>query len=127
KYDISILGRSRDKIKRIFEDKVEAITWDELDALALEAMIKFDLIINLAGANIGEKLWTKKRKQIILNSRINTTKKIAELCSQLGKKSPTLFNANAIGVYGLQKTTNMGLPEALDEDTPIDFTQSSDF
>lgn len=76
------------------------ITWQELTASLLS---KFDVVINLAGANIGEKRWTEKRKQEILSSRIDTTNKIVDLCLKLGKQSPRLLNASAIGIYAQQR------------------------
>ena len=58
------------------------------------------IIINLSGAGIGDKLWTRKRKEEILNSRIQSTK---VLVKSLIKHdiSPKLFiNMSAIGYYG---------------------------
>ena len=37
-----------------------------------EAIKSADYIINLAGAGIGDKRWTKKRRQLIIDSRIKT-------------------------------------------------------
>lgn len=71
--------------------------WDDLTS---ESLANFDVIVNLAGENIGEKRWSDKRKNEILSSRINTTQKIADLCSQIKENKPLLLNASAIGIYG---------------------------
>lgn len=55
------------------------------------------VIINLAGENIG-KIWTKKTKREILESRINSTKTVVELAERI--KAQKLINASAIGYYG---------------------------
>ena len=59
-----------------------------------------DIIINLAGENIGAKRWSTSQKQKIINSRVDATRIIADLCAQLGTRSPRILNASAIGVYG---------------------------
>ena len=121
KYEVVIIGRSHEKIKSIFSDEVTALNWDNLDITFGKDCANADAIINLTGVNIGGFFWTKGRREIILSSRINATKKLAQFCGSYGANSPALFNASAIGVYGLQKTLADGLPEALNEDTQIDF------
>ncbi len=39
-----------------------------------EAVQTADFIIHLAGAGIADKRWSKKRKKILINSRIDSTK-----------------------------------------------------
>jgi hypothetical protein len=65
-----------------------------------------DIIINLAGANIGKR-WTKKYKNEIWSSRINTTKKLSEILNDLFqhessigiKRDRMLISASATGIY----------------------------
>jgi len=120
---VTVLGRSTKKIADQFPDKITPLEWNKL---TLEDISSFDLIINLAGTNIGEGRWSKKRKASILQSRIEATEILSNFCKQLGEESPALFNASAIGVYGLQETSN-ALPKAMDETLTIDFNTSSDF
>jgi len=57
-----------------------------------------DIIINLAGAPISKR-WTKKNKQELINSRILTTRKIANAIINNSHK-PSLFISNsAVGIY----------------------------
>ncbi len=95
-HHVFILSRDVEKVKKIFGNQVQAITWSEL---YLNLFRKMDWIINLCGASIGEKRWSKARKQEILQSRIYTTQKLCDFCSQLGENSPALINASAVGVY----------------------------
>lgn len=99
---VTVLGRSRRKIKTIFSNSVSAISWQELN---IETLAAYDLVINLSGANISTKRWTTKRKKTIIDSRVKSTHKIANLCAELGSKSPRLLNASAIGIYGLKGQT----------------------
>ena len=123
-YDIVAIGRDKKKIINTFGEKVKAITWNELKAADLA---QAEVIINLTGAGIGEQRWTSARKREIILSRVESTQRLVELCKQLGKESPALFNASAIGVYGLQTEYENELPTAYDEDTPINFQQANDF
>jgi len=55
-------------------------------------------VIHLSGANIGDKRWSEKRKQEILDSRIITTELLVAILNQLPNK-PDLLCASAIGIY----------------------------
>ena len=56
-------------------------------------------IINLAGASIIDKRWTKKQKQILMDSRVQFTKKLVEAANQYNSIQ-TLISTSAIGYYG---------------------------
>ncbi len=126
-HEIIVIGRSREKINKLFGTTVKAVTWEELAANGQPIIAGAQAIINLAGENIGAKLWSEQRKQEILLSRTQATATLAELCASLGAQSPGLLNASAIGVYGLQPAIDKQLPPAYDESTTIDFTQTPDF
>lgn len=94
--EITVIGRDKQKIIKQFGASVKACEWQEL---SINTISNAELIVNLAGANIGDKLWSAKRKNELLTSRIEATQRIANLCAQLGEKSPVLFNASAVGIY----------------------------
>lgn len=56
-----------------------------------------DLVIQLAGANIGKR-WSKAYKQELFDSRINTTELLAQAIQTLENK-PRVFCASAVGIY----------------------------
>jgi uncharacterized protein len=126
-HELTVLGRDIVKIQQLYPKKVKAIDWDTLKKLGPDALANFQVIINLTGANIGEYRWSEQRKQLILNSRIQSTQLLAQLCAKLKQQSPALFNVSAIGVYGLQDNAETGLPPALDETIKIDYNASPDF
>lgn len=125
--EISILGRNHEKILKIYGNQVSPVIREEFKAKKPDFLNNFDLIINLAGAGIADQRWTESRKKLLIESRIIPTRTIAELCAQLGKNSPPLFNASAVGIYGTQAITNNGLTPRFDEDSPLDFDHPSDF
>lgn len=68
------------------------------NSFCLKEFTRPDIIINLSGEGIATGYWTKKKKQLLINSRLNSTKL---LIKQFKQHSPTLFiNASAIGFYG---------------------------
>ena len=67
-----------------------------IDARAFDGV---DTIIHLAGAAVADKKWTKKRKQLIYDSRVKNTNLLFERASSRGIKS--VIAASAIGFYGL--------------------------
>lgn len=126
-HQLSLLGRNMPKIQTLFGNKVQAYDWDHFAEQHHTLLSEHDLVINLAGATIGEKRWLSARKKILLESRLKTTEALAQACAALGNNAPALFNASAVGVYGLQTVHGNTLPDALDENTPIDFTHWTDF
>ena len=65
-----------------------------------QALDGVDFIIHLAGLNIGEKAWTTKRKQQIIDSRVKSGKLIFDTI-QAKKLRPSAFlSASGIGYYG---------------------------
>jgi uncharacterized protein (TIGR01777 family) len=88
-------------VRRRPKEGERAIYWDprksEIDKASLEGM---DLLIHLAGENIGEGSWTPDRKAAIRESRVNGTRFLAETLAALKTPPKTLLSASAIGFYG---------------------------
>ena len=59
-----------------------------------------DAIIHLAGDNIGQGAWTKKKKRIIINSREHGTALLAKAAAAMNPKPKVFLSASAIGYYG---------------------------
>lgn len=124
-HEVTIIGRSAEKIQSAFDDTVQAVTWDQFKADPSTYLQQCDAVINLTGAGIGDKRWTEKRKDVIIASRVESTECIASACAQLGDHAPRYLNASAIGIYGLQKHSRANLPEPLTEASPV--AQHDDF
>lgn len=123
---VCIVGRDKEKLQTLFPSHVEILSWDEFDQAPYTHLKQSDVIINLCGENIGAKRWSPNRKKQIIDSRINTTHKIAKYCAQLGDKSPRLLNASAIGIYGLAKD-NLPHPISFDETFDVAANPAHDF
>lgn len=59
-----------------------------------------DGIVNLAGEGIAEKRWTERQKEIILSSRIDSTRALVRAIAKAKAKPKFLINASAVGYYG---------------------------
>jgi uncharacterized protein (TIGR01777 family) len=59
-----------------------------------------DVVINLSGAPIADSRWTKKRKQELIESRVQSTKALLQAVSSWKNKPHTFMTASGIGFYG---------------------------
>lgn len=82
------------------------------------AIADADLIIQLAGANIGER-WNKDYKQTIWDSRIESTKMLGAALQSIDKQ-PRIICASAIGYYPQAKDCTRHYTEA-DTESGDDF------
>jgi uncharacterized protein (TIGR01777 family) len=65
-----------------------------------EVIESADVIINLSGENVADKRWTKKRKEEIIQSRIQSNNVLIDAIRTSGSKATTYISASAIGWYG---------------------------
>ncbi|MEM8561002.1 MAG: TIGR01777 family oxidoreductase [Pseudomonadota bacterium] len=61
-----------------------------------------DGVINLAGASLAGKRWSRAYKQEIIDSRLSTTVALYQLISRLKHPPQVMLSASAIGFYGHQ-------------------------
>ncbi|HLM17137.1 MAG TPA: TIGR01777 family oxidoreductase [Acidimicrobiia bacterium] len=77
------------------------VRWDPtvgtIDAAGLEGV---DAVVHLAGAGIGDKKWTAARKQLILESRTQSTGLLARTLAALNRPPKVLLSGSAVGYYG---------------------------
>ncbi|WP_454781558.1 TIGR01777 family oxidoreductase [Legionella sp. WA2022007384] len=120
-HNIYVIGRDKEKIKRIFSNTVHAVTWDELNTLNPN---EFDVIVNLTGENIADHRWSTKTKEKLLSSRIKRTNQLVLWGIKATTKKPHLYNASAVSIYGLQK--KLGQDNiTFTETTPIGSSETS--
>lgn len=95
-FDVATL--TRNKYTRV---GVESFLWNpdrgELDSKAFDGV---DILINLAGENVGAKRWTKKRKQQLRHSRIESSGLLYREWEKTGKKLQAYITASGVSYYG---------------------------
>ncbi|MAK96495.1 MAG: hypothetical protein CL996_03250, partial [Euryarchaeota archaeon] len=86
------------------------VRWNDLTGDIISGSFEgFDCVIHLAGAGIGDKRWSKKRKQLIRDSRVIPTQNLSKILSGLSQPPKKFLCASAVGFYGNRGT------EVLDE------------
>ena len=98
-------------------ENIEIVRWDIQTPLSSEIMSGIDAVINLAGESLISGRWTKKRKERIMSSRVNTTRLLVESMKNANPKPKVLISVSAVGYYG---------PHG-DEYVTEDFPPASDF
>ncbi len=76
------------------------VQWDPQGGTVGPGLEGIDAAVNLAGANVGAKRWTKSYKQEILDSRVLGTRTLATALAALDPQPTVLVNGSAIGYYG---------------------------
>jgi uncharacterized protein len=85
----------------VSSEKVRVFKWNpEKKIIEPGAFEGVDIIIHLAGANIGEKRWTIKRKEEIINSRVASARFLYEIISGNNIPLKAFITASATGYYG---------------------------
>lgn len=96
-YSVSILTRN----SKLNTEGISYYIWDVSNKKIEEAaVLNADYIIHLAGENIAEKRWTDKRKQEIVESRIQSAQLIGSVLKKHNKKVEAFVSASGIGYYG---------------------------
>ena len=114
-HELIVLSRRPEQVTKLCGESVTAVS--DLEDLSAEESI--NAIINLSGEGIADRLWTKKRKQKLLDSRINITRQLISYVASGRRKPAVMISGSAVGYYGKN-----GESEA-DEtpDNPDDFAQ----
>jgi len=95
-YAVALLSRSSHQ-----DSAMPTYSWDiESHETEKGAIEKADYIIHLAGANIGSERWSKKRRQILIDSRVKTGQLIFEKIKENKNNLQAFISASAIGYYG---------------------------
>lgn len=108
--EVTVISREVDKITKIFNGSVKALSWGELNHVDPKT---YQAVINLAGENIADHRWSDRVKAEIIKSRVATTQKLSHWCLP-GKDNLHLYNASAVGIYGSQAFESH-FPEPLTE------------
>ena len=90
-YDVIVLSRTN---KSSNEKSITYSVWDVTNqSIAEEAIKKADYIVHLAGANVGEKRWTEKRKKEIVDSRVNTAQLLTKALREIPNKIKAVISS----------------------------------
>lgn len=95
-YKVCILSRSKQK-----DLPYPVYIWDtKRNYIEPSAVEKADYVINLAGAGIADALWTSSRRELIIESRLQTTRLLKDAIQQAVTPPKAFISASAVGYYG---------------------------
>jgi uncharacterized protein len=82
-------------------------TWNvQQQTIDKTAVAGADYIIHLAGAGVADKRWAKKRKQEIIDSRVQSSKLVVDSLNNIPNKVKAVVSASAVGWYGADLIPN---------------------
>jgi uncharacterized protein len=97
-YEVIILSRTN---RSSNEKNITYSVWDVTNqSIGEEVIKKADYIVHLAGANVGEKRWTEKRKKEIVDSRVKSAQLLTNALREIPNKVKAVISSSAIGYYG---------------------------
>lgn len=92
------LTRNPKQARKVLGQQVRVV--GSLDEIGSNERV--EVVVNLAGASIVARPWTKARRAELLDSRLRTTNSVTALIARLEYKPELLINASAIGYYGVR-------------------------
>lgn len=94
-HQLTVWSRTPQRVAELCGAQVRGIgQLDEIGELALDA------VVNLAGAPIADRPWTRKRKSLLWASRITLTEQLLAWLQQRQQKPRVLLSGSAVGWYG---------------------------
>jgi len=93
---VTVLSRNPSTVQQKCGSGVTAIS--TLKEISPDTQV--DVVINLAGEPIADKLWSEKRKRLLEQSRIDTTKLLVDWIISRQQKPECLISGSAVGWYG---------------------------
>ena len=108
-HQVNILTRRKNGLENPINAQIKFTHWDgETLGDWVRAVNDSQVVVNLAGENIGgknilevlTKRWTKKRKELLRSSRINTGRLLTQAIQSVNNRPKTFIQASAVGYYG---------------------------
>lgn len=94
-HHVTVLSRNEARAARLSHPVRIISRLDQIDRRD-----RFDGIVNLAGEPLANWVWTRKKRDRIIRSRVHMTKDLNDLVARLDHKPAVLINGSAIGWYG---------------------------
>lgn len=87
-------------VKQLTELGHTPVPWKRGSVVSPSEMETFDAVVNLAGATTGKLPWTKKYKDELVSSRIETTRMLVDAINGCSKPPKVFVSGSASGFYG---------------------------
>jgi uncharacterized protein (TIGR01777 family) len=94
-HHLTVLSRKPEEVPRLCGANVRGIAhFDDIGSQHVDA------VVNLAGAPIADRPWTRKRKILLWDSRITLTEQLVTWLERREQKPDVMISGSAVGWYG---------------------------
>ncbi|MBI9065794.1 MAG: TIGR01777 family oxidoreductase [Salinivirgaceae bacterium] len=111
-HKVAVLARNVTKAKQLFGTAIIILSTEgNYQNICSDTDFHYKAIINLAGANVGSKSWTKEYKNEIVKSRVQSIEVLKACVDQMVVKPKVWVQASAVGYYGanvINETDELG-------------------
>ncbi|MEV0408993.1 TIGR01777 family oxidoreductase [Actinoallomurus sp. NPDC050550] len=100
------LAADRHQVVRLIRREPQApdeICWQAGEPMDPSVLAGADVVVNLAGAGIGDRRWSAAYKDLLLRSRIDTTATLATLAARTQHPPAVFISASGIRYYGIDR------------------------
>lgn len=94
-HQLTVWSRRPERVAALCGDGVRGIA--RLEELAGEPL---DAVVNLAGAPIADRPWTRRRRAQLWDSRVHLTEQLVDWLGTLQSRPAVLISGSAVGWYG---------------------------
>ncbi len=99
--EITIFTRNPEAAKKVMIGAKKYVKWNYNNPEEWKDYLnEADLVIHLAGTNLGAKRWNNEFKKELFNSRIESTRQLVNTIRNCGNKPISFITASAVGFYG---------------------------
>jgi uncharacterized protein (TIGR01777 family) len=100
-YEVICLTRNASAANEKWGNRIKFVDWNGRNAVGWGGYADgASAIINLAGESIASGRWNRKKKQRIIQSRVNAGEAVVKAVQSVKKKPEVFIQASAIGFYG---------------------------
>jgi uncharacterized protein (TIGR01777 family) len=100
-YEIIALSRNLEKGKKVLGKDVQVVEWNGKNSQGWLGHVEdCQALLNLAGENLASGRWTEKKKQSVLQSRLDAGRAVAGAARLAKRKPKVVVQASAVGYYG---------------------------
>lgn len=99
-HQVRVLSRDAAAAEKVVPREAMAFTWNWPDPVPPRALQGVDAVAHLLGENIGRWPWNARRKALIRESRVDTTRCLVESMAAAEPRPRVLVSASAVGYYG---------------------------
>jgi len=101
RHSLVALVRDEKSARKKLGPQVQLYVWDGLSGPPpAQALADVQAVVHLAGENVAGERWTKKRKQMLRDSRLLTAGHLRQGFLQTGARLKVFISASGIGYYG---------------------------